>query len=319
MGPPRKNITSELNLLEDARSLSDGWSVTHLKQVQSAAEDLKCSKTTAHIQAIVKKTAIAKLNGECSTLSHKLFELNPSTKLLRSTQSYIVVEVPVNFRLPRIPLGYAFKGGAARLALLNVLGIDTRRLQARDFDLVRYAKGSVEDDRRIARRVMSEDFSHGHGVEVVESLEHYFDSRDLTINEVLLTGKKLLMSWRAFDDGAHSIIRPSQHLLKQPRTFPGVTACKALRFAAEFHARGLNWILAELPEGVRATEREIALHAARAAESGALVEKQFQALCREFIVPVASGPRTSASSKPNRKAFPASRLRSAFPKRRTLP
>lgn len=57
---------------------------------------------------------------------------------------------------------------------------------------------------------MPDDFLHGHGIQR-ESMENYFQTRDLTINQCLIVGDQLLMTRAAYDDLQENIIRPSYY------------------------------------------------------------------------------------------------------------
>ena len=207
------------------------------------------------------------------------------------------MEVAANFRLPRIPLGYGFKGGAARIALANVIGWNTKSLRARDFDLVRFSKGSLEQDREIAAKIMPEDFSHGFGVEVVDSLEQYFESRDLTINEVLFFGRKVVFTKAALEDLRRGILRPTKFLSGNSPEIPGKIACKILRLAAEFQVADLEFKLIDFPENLKVTHRDFELHRKRAAELGKDIEKKYIELCGELLeVEVLKKPLKSSTS-----------------------
>jgi len=278
------NVVEDSNLLELANSSAEGWSTNDLKQVLSSAQTLKSQKSVASIKAVAKLAFLAKqCNNRQESLVELLFSLNPATKLVRQNSKYIVVEVAANFRVPRIPLGYGFKGGVARIALLNVIGCNTQRLNARDFDLVRFSKGNIEQDQSIAARVMAEDYSHGHGVEVVDSLDKYFESRDLTINEILFFGKKVAFTRNALDDLRQRVLKPSKFLIDNNPEIPGKIACKILRLAAEFQVSGAGFKLLDFPNELKVATRDFEMHRQRAAELGANIEKQYIELCGEFL------------------------------------
>lgn len=63
---------------------------------------------------------------------------------------------------------------------------------------------------------MPDDFAYGHGIKH-ENLEHYFASRDFTMNQCLVVGDKLLMTRAAYDDFQENIIRPSYD--RKPREY----------------------------------------------------------------------------------------------------
>ncbi len=104
-----------------------------------------------------------------------------------------------------LPEGYVIKGGLARLTLERALGIQSPE-EVRDIDLC-YV-GENEDrsvSNALAQEYCPEDFSHGYGVESLE--DDYFQSRDFTINEVLVYGENILTTRQCLLDTMRGIIR----------------------------------------------------------------------------------------------------------------
>ncbi len=113
-----------------------------------------------------------------------------------------------------LPTGYAVCGGAARNTLLQELGEKVK--PPRDIDIV-----GIEDwipDRslmnRLARIFMPDDLKHGHTVSM-SSFEGYFRNRDFTINEVLVTGKKIYVTEQGLLDLQDKIVRPTRFELNR--------------------------------------------------------------------------------------------------------
>ncbi|MDO8482361.1 MAG: hypothetical protein Q7S86_00920 [bacterium] len=106
-----------------------------------------------------------------------------------------------------LPEGYALKGGAARHYLRESLGLSTDF--PRDYDVVRLSEKEPYDgaDSEIARRFMPKDFEFGDGVEYVPDLGGYFNTRDLTINEVLATREQIIATESAILDTLRNILR----------------------------------------------------------------------------------------------------------------
>lgn len=163
-----------------------------------------------------------------------------------------IFELENKFTLKSNPLpeGYAYKGGAARALLLRALKQDNSYLP-RDFDVVRVKeiRDNDEKDREISSEFMPEDFLHGHGVEVIESQAGYFQTRDLTINEVLAMGDKILVTKACILDTIRKIIRPTPF---EKNMFGGSLGpkmlAKTLRFYSENIARYGEGVLEDIPD-----------------------------------------------------------------------
>jgi hypothetical protein len=88
------------------------------------------------------------------------------------------------------------KGGAARLALL--LYVDESYVDVvRDSDFV---------------CICNYDINTNEDVEYVENFEKYFNSRDITLNEVLLRPDKLIFTKEAYRDAQKAIINPKGNI-----------------------------------------------------------------------------------------------------------
>lgn len=321
------NITREATIHEPsiydmANEACRGWTSEDLQLVKSSAESIKSRKMASRIKAVAK---VAALNRQCERPSQSfaelLFTLNPSNKLIRENRNYLVVEVAANFRLPKLPLGYGFKGGAARIALSHLLGNNTRNLIARDFDVVRFSKGNIKQDNIVAARVMPEDFSHGFGVEVSVSMEQYFSSRDLTINEVLLVGKKVIFTPAAFEDLRAGILRPAGEYANNKKAIPGKIACKILRLAAQLESDGRNYTLINFPNGMKVLNREYERQRQRAKSLSLEIERKYIDLCAKNLrfegeTDPASSFGAIAVPKPTPKVFRSLTLRNELQRHR---
>lgn len=113
--------------------------------------------------------------------------------------------------LDELPEGVAIMGGSARaIAHRVVCGEDAR---VRDIDLVALDglyDLEVVDLHGLSREYMPDDYTYGHGIDVV-TLDSYFATRDLTINEVIVAGDKLLISHQGRDDLRNKIVRPTEY------------------------------------------------------------------------------------------------------------
>ena len=111
-----------------------------------------------------------------------------------------------------LPHGVAVMGGIARSIAREM--ITGEREPIRDIDLVNILdeEGNSENDHEtldmLSRKYMPDDDLFGHSIRD-ETLEHYFDSRDFTINQSLIMDGKLIFSNFAYNDFQENIIRPT--------------------------------------------------------------------------------------------------------------
>ena len=111
-----------------------------------------------------------------------------------------------------LPHGVAVMGGIARSIAREM--ITGEREPIRDIDLVNIVdeEGNSESDHEtldmLSRKYMPDDDLFGHSIRD-ETLEHYFESRDFTINQSLIMDGKLIFSNFAYNDFQENIIRPT--------------------------------------------------------------------------------------------------------------
>lgn len=142
---------------------------------------------------------------------------------------------------PDLPEGYAYKGGMARALLLRNLGIESFA-KPRDLDVVRIAEDEPYPgaDDKVAKDFMPDDYEHGDGVEVIEDVMGYFDTRDFTINEVLAYDDCIKMTSECLLDTVRRIIRISEYENEnadEEGEVPAKLLAKSLRFYSEMIAR----------------------------------------------------------------------------------
>lgn len=120
----------------------------------------------------------------------------------------IVISEPENIR--ELKTGYAYKGGLARSVLEKELGIVTE-ISTRDTDLLRISREENKDeDLAMAKEYCPEDLEDGgHGVEKLAL--NYFETRDFTINELLVVGNKIILTKNCLLDTVRGIIRFSSY------------------------------------------------------------------------------------------------------------
>ena len=142
--------------------------------------------------------------------------------------------------LPPVPEGYGFKGGVARKVLARTLRANAFASAVRDIDLLRTADTPGDEDHRLASLYMPDDLTLGEfGIEVLHDPVPYFNSRELTVNQLVLLGDELTVSHGCLLDTLGLTLRITGAHLTRTRGYvhPGV-ALKALRFAANLTVEG---------------------------------------------------------------------------------
>ena len=114
--------------------------------------------------------------------------------------------------LRELPHGVAVMGGMARSIAREI--ITGEREPIRDIDLVNIVDkdGNSKVDHGVldalSHKYMSDDYAFGHGIEN-DTLDHYFRTRDFTINQSLIMDGRLIISDLAYNDFQENIIRPT--------------------------------------------------------------------------------------------------------------
>lgn len=114
--------------------------------------------------------------------------------------------------LNELPHGVAVMGGVARSIAREI--ITGEREPIRDIDLVNIIdeEGNSEVDYdtldALSRKFMPDDYTFGHGIKN-DTLDHYFRTRDFTVNQSLIKDGKLIISSFAYNDFQENIIRPT--------------------------------------------------------------------------------------------------------------
>lgn len=114
--------------------------------------------------------------------------------------------------LSELPHGVAVIGGVARSIAREI--ITGEREPIRDIDLINITdeEGNSEVDYdtldELSRKFMPDDYAFNHGIEN-DTLDHYFRTRDFTVNQSLIKDGKLIVSNFAYNDFQENIIRPT--------------------------------------------------------------------------------------------------------------
>lgn len=207
-------------------------------------------------------------------------------------EDYLIIPVRA-LRSIEIPHGYGIKGGAAREELVVTLGLRERR-EPRDIDLVRRGHHRLPADDEIARKIMARDFELGARVELIRALDGYLNSRDLTINEVVLIDDILYSSLLGVLDTLGQTIRPSRYrggTLHRKPSLHGQSLLKMIRLYAEGACNHENWSIIGIPEEVTFREFDLAVHLNKAFQSGIDVADRFLHTCELLSLLPATGSR----------------------------
>ena len=114
--------------------------------------------------------------------------------------------------LSELPHGVAVMGGVARSIAREI--ITGERESIRDIDLINITdeEGNSEVDYdsldELSRKFMPDDYTFDHGIGN-DTLDHYFRTRDFTVNQSLIKDGKLIVSNFAYNDFQENIIRPT--------------------------------------------------------------------------------------------------------------
>ena len=114
--------------------------------------------------------------------------------------------------LSELPHGVAVMGGVARSIAREI--ITGEREPIRDIDLINITdeEGNSEVDYNtldeLSRKFMPDDYTFDHGIGN-DTLDHYFRTRDFTVNQSLIKDGKLIVSNFAYNDFQENIIRPT--------------------------------------------------------------------------------------------------------------
>lgn len=208
-----------------------------------------------------------------------LYELNPSAKVLSFEDRLIRIEAEAHDKIPILDPPYALKGGAARLMMNALTGEKVKNKTPRDLDLVRIGAGSPQEDDRMAKLYMPDDLQYGNGVELIDDIAQYMQSRDLTINQVLLYDQQLICTPQALRDSINGVLRPTEHVLGKDNLPPGRIVMKMVRMKSVAAIEHKNFQIAAIPEDTRITPFDIALHLDRTMARSVTAAEHYIAEC----------------------------------------
>lgn len=209
-----------------------------IKKLQTESVDLKKIEGERSEISIVEKGIDKILQQELALQQYlKRRGINIELQRISNNLWQIDLEDSESQLLDELPTGYVYHGGAARALLARKLGINPYALH-RDIDLA-YA-GDQENrllDEDLAKKYSPDDYEKGHGVNTVD--DEYFDTRDFTINELLIVANKIILTKACLLDTVRGIVRFTKFEKKEsydndhPYYIKPKLLAKALRFVAE--------------------------------------------------------------------------------------
>lgn len=231
-------------------------------------------------------------------LQSLLQRINPGLKL--RGQSPGIISLPAQSPITlEAPPEYGLKGGAARQALMQSLGIQTGAT-LRDVDLIRIGspRRTALDDT-LSRLYMADDyrFNPRHGVEAVPDSRRFVFEREITLNELYWSRGRVYASLQCIFDTLGGVIRPSYSELRgHGDGIRGIVAAKMVRFFAQSTTTAHEALLEKFILSQQAPVKpfHIALNLKRAQAHGDNTAQFYTALCADLklspVLPFAEGP-----------------------------
>lgn len=281
-----KLATNQVGCQVEPHGTEASWSLGQLKALKRAAAGYRADEAMSKVRSLMEYFRVRNFfEGEASAALQVeedarlfLFRLNVSAKIIKADGKYIRFRAPTLLNVPRLPTGYGFKGGVARLALEAILGRAVRGVVPRDLDIVRFGTSPSRRDTRLAQKYMPEDARYGYGVELIAGLDEYMDSRDLTINQVLFMGSQVICSLQGLKDTLAGVLRPCAHI--HSGKCAGRILAKMLRLKAEASVRGQTIKLEDAPPARTASRFDVGMHLARALSCSREVAQAYIQECR---------------------------------------
>lgn len=199
-------------------------------------------------------------------------------------------------QLPAIlPPGYALKGGAARALLLRQLGVDITA-EPRDLDIIRIIPEEPEPNLDEKMLDIFESEAVKYKLEVEPNLNEYFNTRDITQNEVLATQNTIFTTKACILDTVRHILRLTDYEYDSHPGHESIGPKMKIRllrlYSDALHRYGQESEIPDMPKEMWAQETEnvrtffIALQFDKACEQGkATAETFIQTLKEAGIFP----------------------------------
>ncbi len=267
----RAREESDLSLIERvSRDVPGGASIEDERAESEARE----ARSRAHL--------------ESANIAEILREYNVYAQCVERPDGLLEFEraaIPIA-RLPELGEKYALIGGAARALLLASLGRFAQ--EPRDIDIAYAGARDAHDEQeaqKISEKYMADDYGHGHGVQMLAN--DYFNTRDLTVNEVLATRDKVVCTRACLLDTLRNIVRMTGFAREEADDdFRMRAAGRAVRFVAEAIRRGHEAVLADTDsiKDIYIRPFYIALQLERAYELGEETAERFVEQSRDLGV-----------------------------------
>ncbi|MGI6680774.1 MAG: hypothetical protein ACOX3T_04745 [Bdellovibrionota bacterium] len=212
-----------------------------------------------------------------------ILKLAPKVKFESFVDNILSIKMPNIDLLPTLPAQYGFKGGAARLALGLALNYNFSFRRPRDIDIVRFGNKKLSKiDKELEKVFMKDDATHGHGIEILESIEKYFQTRDITINEILIINNTIYFTVACLTDLYNGILRPTEFVLDKFRQPDPKITMKMIRLQALASISGEEFTIAIDRYNPKVTGFHIALNLDRALSLNSRVAAEYIDECIEY-------------------------------------
>lgn len=198
-----------------------------------------------HDQAMMIERGVGELSKYENILKLYLQKFGVDTEIRKIGDKLFQIELSEDdYKLDDLPDGYVYHGSAARAVLERKLKINDYAFP-RDVDLA-YGGESANLDLHndLATKYSPDDNEQGHGVTTIA--DDYFNTRDFTINEVIVEGEKITLTKDCLLDTVRGIVRFTDYEKKvsyndeRPYFINPKILAKALRFISEKEAKLLD-------------------------------------------------------------------------------
>ncbi len=231
----------------------------------------------------INKIKLIKQSYNFLNIPNDILKLAPKVKFESFVDNILSIKLPQIDLLPTIPPQYGFKGGAARLALGFALNYNFSFRRPRDIDIVRFGdKKTSKIDKELELAFMKDDSKHGHGIEVLESTENYFQTRDITINEILILNNSIYFTISCLTDLYNKVLRPTEHVLDRFRQPDPKITMKILRLKALASVSGEEFSISLERYNPKVTSFHIALHLDRAISQSSRIASEYVYECVKY-------------------------------------
>ena len=273
----------------------------------------------------INKIKLIKQSYNFLSIPNDILKLAPKVKFESFVDNILSIKLPQIDLLPAIPPQYGFKGGAARLALGFALNYNFSFRRPRDIDIVRFGdKKSSKIDKELEQAFMKDDANHGHGIEVLDSIEKYFQTRDITINEILILNNSIYFTLSCLTDLYNKILRPTEHVLDKFRQPDPKITMKILRLKALASVSGEEFSISNDRYNPKVSSFHIALHLDRAISQSSRVALEYIYECvkyeylPKFLLGKSLGDIISYLSKEDPSILTFENLKKIFDPKHTL-